>query len=242
MLRDGIVGPKDPAGAKPFLDQACSIGGPRYCGDGVGTSDKRISDDGKAADAHACTSGADSVQCMVTKVSRYAPVGGSAKLRPSRDFFQKQCDEKVAGGCYKLALIAHEENPMTARDAYDRACKAGSNEACVNLGYMYLMGEGGSEDEGKARLLFVAACDGGDAMGCMNQGSYVFTTRGVAKDDKLALAKFEQACAGGEAVACFNAGVMYNLGIATAADAVKAQERSKSACTDGVVQACKAKR
>ena len=240
MLRDGIGGTKDAAAAKGYFDKACTYGGARFCGQESGKNDTRTTDNGQEIDNTAC-GGANSARCLVTGVVRYSPSGGTAKLKPSADFFKKKCDEKDSGGCYKLGLIAHGEDPTKAREIYANACKAGSNEACVNLGYMYIVGEGGIEDHDQARLLFFAACDAGDALGCLNQGIYLFTVIGVAKDDKLALAKFEQACKGTEPVGCFNAGVMYNLGIGTAKDPAKAQDLFKSACTDGVDQACRAK-
>ena len=47
---------------------------------------------------------------------------------------------------------------------------------------MYLGGQGGAEDKGKAKANFEKACDGKNADGCFNLGVIYGSGNGVTKD------------------------------------------------------------
>jgi hypothetical protein len=55
-----------------------------------------------------------------------------------------------------------------ARQAYERACDAGSGLGCSNLGALYHFGRGVAPDEDRARNLFEQSCSAGAEIGCEN--------------------------------------------------------------------------
>jgi hypothetical protein len=236
MAKDGSGGPKDAELSKKLFETACTYGGPRFCNGGQG-NETRTTDGGKEVNANECK-GSDSSRCMVNKVMRYSPNISVEKLKASEDFFRQKCVDKDKNGCQKLGLILQDTDPKQARDLFDRSCFLGNQEGCVNLGYMYLSGDGLAEEQERARLLFLAACDADDGLGCVNFGIYVFTAVGAKKDDKLA--QFEKGCKLGEATGCHNAGIMYNLGMGTTKDVARAKALLKEACDNGLPAACRA--
>jgi TPR repeat protein len=56
--------------------------------------------------------------------------------------------------------------PAKALTFLRRACDGKNAQACGDLGYLYMRGEGVARDPGMARRLFKQSCDGGYAQAC----------------------------------------------------------------------------
>ncbi len=55
---------------------------------------------------------------------------------------------------------------LKALEIWNKACDNGDAKACFSAGFIYLNGNGVTQDKVLAKKLFKKACDGGSASGC----------------------------------------------------------------------------
>lgn len=85
---------------------------------------------------------------------------------------------------------------------FQRACDAGSANACGRQGLMYAEGHGIAKDYFRALLLYTKACDGGDAGDCSNLGQFYRLGKGVQKDKERARQLYSKGCSMGDKWGC----------------------------------------
>ena len=92
----------------------------------------------------------------------------------------------------------------------DKLAEEGDVDACLTLGYMYLYGENGVEqDEEKAFKYYSIAAEKEDKIALNNLGSLYFSGIGVEKDIKTAAELFERAAELGNNEAAVNLAFVY---------------------------------
>ena len=70
---------------------------------------------------------------------------------------------------YDQAVVAFDKGDHAVAVAlFNKACSAGSGEACAYLGFIYDHGVGVGEDEKQAKRFYKLACDLGESDGCEN--------------------------------------------------------------------------
>lgn len=115
------------------------------------------------------------------------------------------CDGGVLGGDDCLApqltyaggwQLGVHRDLNRALGLYERACFGGTPQGCLNAGYLYAQGIGGSKDEGRAAGLFQRACDAGLHAGCSNLGLLYLRGSGVPKSQQRATDLFKKSCGG----------------------------------------------
>lgn len=230
MHKDGFGTGVDPKLAAAFFEKACSYGGPRFCGE-PGTVE--------APAARCGPGGADADGCLDRALYSTEPGLGRDKITASRGFFEGKCKDRDAGACFRVAWLDAFDDKTKGRVGYEVACGLGSASACVNLGRMLVVGEGGAAEVGRARELFAKGCDGGDGVGCGNAGALLVSTTGGPRDDKAARARFEKGCELGEGVSCFNAAVMHAVGLGGGKDSGRAKVLLGEGCQAGHQPSCK---
>jgi hypothetical protein len=139
------------------------------------------------------------------------------------------------------AMPTFEEDDPRAGVYYQKACDAGSMEACTMLGTCYWMGGCGlKKNTSRGFDLFRKACDGNEMSACGQLGvCYEFGGCGLGKSGERAVAFYEKACSGGEMGMCNNLGVCYYKGeCGLGKDDERAAELYKKACRGGDSSAC----
>ena len=90
--------------------------------------------------------------------------------------------------------------------------KSGNAKAQFNLGWMYLNGQGVTEDPKEAMKWFQLAAKQGNASAQLNLGVMYDFGNGVAQDYKEAMKWYQLSAKQGDALAQFNIGAMYSFG------------------------------
>ena len=135
-----------------------------------------------------------------------------------------RCESKDASSCLSLARAALGRGDTAgAMDSFDRACAAGSTEACEELG-MRMAGGSTERDRFRGSTALEKACSAGRGAACAKLAS---TERDPAKAARLT----EEACNGRDAASC--------LRLASKEPARAAQLRRK-ACDFGDQPTCAA--
>lgn len=138
--------------------------------------------------------------------------------------FEQNCDPPVAGvrrygpSCFAVAslLARNEGGPHRDRNLapqyFEKACAAGSVEACSNLGLIYRSGMFGvTKDDAKSCRFYEQACRGGDGKACFGAGTALMRqNQNIGSMDILEY--FEKACILGYPYGCSNASVMLTRG------------------------------
>ena len=143
--------------------------------------------------------------------------------------FRRGCDplpgdrhRRYAPSCFSVAsylVTGNRDNPQ-AVSFFEKACAAGSVEACANLGIIYRRGlQGVPPDGAKAVSYCDQGCAGGGGKSCLFAGA----ARRQAGDAAGALHCFEKACLLGNPWGCSNAHVMLTRGDGVPVDAARAQ-------------------
>jgi TPR repeat protein len=143
--------------------------------------------------------------------------------------FRRACDpqpgdtyRRYAPSCFSVASYLVTGNRDNAQGVafFEKACSAGSVEACANLGIIYRRGlQGVATNAAKAEAFCDQACAGGDGKSCLFAGA----ARKQAGDGPAALHLFEKACLLGNPWGCSNAHIMLARGDGVPADAARAQ-------------------
>ena len=134
------------------------------------------------------------------KVSPLVALLPSPELR-ARAELSLDCEVKEAHACVQLARAADDaKDAKAAVEFLDRACSAGSAEACAEVGDRWLEGE--VRDPARAVPALQKGCDAGSAPACVRLARVYEEGDGVAADAKLAVESREKACATGDGKSC----------------------------------------
>ena len=94
-------------------------------------------------------------------------------------------------------------NKKLASDFYIKGCKEKDVYSCIELGKLYITGEGIKANNRKAKKLFAKACTMGYTSGCYHLGRlYYQGGDGIKQNKKKAKAAFGSACTYGHDHAC----------------------------------------
>ena len=180
----------------------------------------------------------------VRVVLRRAGAIVETKLVPveQEPFFEKICRDGIASGCFRQARTLWSRNRGTDRDRalelYQKACLAGSAEACAEEGMRFFKG---TTDRAKdAVAVLQRSCDLGSGAGCTHLAFLYATGSGklLKRDDRRATPLYLRACDLGDALGCYNAGLMADEGRGVARDISRAAARYEEACDSGSSTAC----
>ena len=118
-------------------------------------------------------------------------------------------------------------------------CQVQKNQSsCVNLGIMFLNGDGVARDTGKAATLFQGACNAGVGAGCDRFGLALHSGVGIVSDLPRAATTFSKGCDLRNADACNQIALMNVRGDGIPKDTVKAVTLFSKACDLGDAFGC----
>nr|MDQ2970484.1 PDZ domain-containing protein [Acidobacteriota bacterium] len=166
-----------------------------------------------------------------------------AQLAPvdQGSFYEKSCGDGIASGCFRQAWLLWSRDRETDRDRalelYDRACRAGSAEACAYGGWHRTDRPDQASD---AVTMLERSCGLGNGAGCAHL-AFLFATGSrklVEKDDRRATQLYIQACDFGDARGCYNVGLMAEQGRGGARDISRAAAHYGQACEMGSSTGC----
>jgi uncharacterized protein len=156
-------------------------------------------------------------------------------------FWEQSCRDGVASGCFRQAwdLWNRSRGEGSDRDRalvlYEKACRAGSAEACAHEG-LYLTDRPDRAHDAAAAL--GRACDLGSGAGCAHLAFLYATGTLVARDDRRATPLYVRSCDLGDPQGCYNVAVMADDGRGVARDVARAVARYEEACQMGSSAAC----
>lgn len=116
---------------------------------------------------------------------------------------QAACERADGDAC--MALAGHHirrGEGWRVPPTLEKGCDAEHPAACVNLGLMYLRGDGVPADPARGAALHRRACDLGLALACGRLGVLYDEGRGVPRDPAAARQAWRKACDGGDPSAC----------------------------------------
>jgi TPR repeat protein len=128
---------------------------------------------------------------------------------------------------------------LDRREALERACSKGGQDACVELGH--LVEAGGPDPASAARALafYEAGCAAGALKGCVAAGESHEAGRAGVIDLAKALVAYQKACDGKEAAGCTHVGALYETGGRGVIRAVsKAEPLYRAGCDGGDLAGC----
>jgi hypothetical protein len=165
-------------------------------------------------------------------------------VRERLDAAQAQGRRQVqAENDYRAGLAAERDKKWEeARSLYEKSTAAGHSLAGVNLGALYLGGEGGLKDESRASGLFTEAAKKGDGIAAYNLGLIRFLRLQKGITDAECLAYLEQAAFNQISEADYLIGIMHANGWGVAKDLDKSRRYLEKAKSKGVVEAVDALR
>jgi hypothetical protein len=124
-------------------------------------------------------------------------------------------------------------------DCTNKCEKQKSQPSCVNLGIMFLGGEGGAtRDAAKAATLFQGACNGGVGAGCDRFGIALHSGVGIQQDLPRAATTFSKGCDLKNSEACNQVALMNVRGEGGPRDTVKAVALFQKSCDLGDAFGC----
>ncbi len=150
--------------------------------------------------------------------------------------FGRACELGLSYGCLSLARLVGTDGPTVL----SVPCEHGDSQSCMDLGMLYLRGQGVARDKVNALEFFRKSCATGSPRGCGLVGESYLFGEGVAVDNAAARQNLEKACQSGDAPSCFNAGLIYRQGHGTPKDELLAQNRFHRGCDLGFRTACRA--
>jgi TPR repeat protein len=119
-----------------------------------------------------------------------------------------------------------------------KACGAGDQTGCVQLGKLLQDGKGVPKDPARAHNLFVVACQKGEARGCLEAGMDLFDGTGVAKNAPAAAAQVVKSCELGYAMGCFMVGQQAEEGNGVPKNRAAALSAYQKGCDMGAPAGC----
>jgi len=134
--------------------------------------------------------------------------------------------------------LLRQEQYSEARPLFQKACSGGDMDGCYQLGLLYELGKGVTEDYAKARTLYQKACDGGDMDGCYELGLLSDLGKGATQDAAKARTLYQKACDGGNLHACVSLGLLNEIGDGGTQDYAQARTLYQKACDGGEMSGC----
>lgn len=117
----------------------------------------------------------------------------------ARPLFALACRAGSAAGCTNFAAglsgLERDDARVCARGLFERTCEAHEYYACGMLGAMLARGEGGPEDDARARTVLEADCADGRSFACAELGLAWHHGDLGEVDDGAALGWLDRACA-----------------------------------------------
>jgi TPR repeat protein len=107
-------------------------------------------------------------------------------------------------GLLTQGMIEYKKgNLKSASELYTKGCKEKNVYSCIELGKMYVLGEGVQLNSKKAKKIFKKACKRGYTGGCFHLGKlYYQGGNGVKQNKKKAKSAFGSACTYGHEQSC----------------------------------------
>jgi len=247
----GIGVPRDTALAEALLVRAaalheasCEAGAKAWC---VNHASMLLRGQGVKEDKHRaiailrkeCSEGYGEACVALATALRKSDIGAAQKL------LQKSCGNGEMVSCGYLGetyLDIEPADPFAANVWFRSGCEARQPQACRNLGYQLIAGEGTAQDAPRGLELLESACtspkspDGG---ACHLAGVTLLTgAPGVMPDLARAAEFMSQACMMGQGIACMQAAQLIASGKAPQGKHSAAQ-LTEMACYMGIADACR---
>lgn len=175
----------DQAASLKALEAACAAGSSMACS-ASNEAQVRNTKDAEAlaslakSAVQSCTALGGSI-CFTAATYAAGGIGGPSDAPRAEALLGRACDTGSGWACYTKALSlagAGADGARRSRALYERACADDVAEACFNLGYQQLFGEGGGKDAVNGKRLAVRGCELGDGKAC----DYLAATNGAAVD------------------------------------------------------------
>jgi TPR repeat protein len=162
----------------------------------------------------AATGGRDARAMNALGIMYQTGQGVDRSLRWARHWYRAAAEEKgYAEAMRNLgSLFRDGQDYDSARIWYNRATRAGSLDATVDLGLMHEKGLGGPRNLEEARRLYQSAAEAGSPQGMLALGRVYQDGVGVARDYGQAREWYLRAVNAGSADAMNNLGVLYQNG------------------------------
>ena len=141
-----------------------------------------------------------------------------------------------------IFLICFVASSLMALDleresAYQNECDHNNGGACLQLAQMYHVGDGVSQNFGRAKELYLQACELGVAKGCSSL-AYMYESGHTGVNYKKAAELYERACVNGDALGCENLAILYENGKGMPEDMQKSVDYYDRACSFGLASSC----
>jgi TPR repeat protein len=209
-------------------------------GDGVACTQRGLlaPAQGKTWWEQACTAG-ETFGCKV--VAQLAERARPQDLALATATYRKACGMGSDTSCARIGANRLEATPPAVYpgrliDAIRNSCtKLKFGAACMELGALYITGNGVAVDEATGLTALDGACSAGELWACSNLGIQL----GRAKDSaEMALNLLDKVCTAGIAHACFHLAITVYDGKFVARDLPRAVKLSLKACDLGHALAC----
>lgn len=228
------------------FDAACRLGFQRGCAMLVGYYRKPefgIQDFGRAASlaASACAA-AEYSACTELAEMHYIGEGMPANLAQAAELFRKSCDLGENGAsCFNYAILLKTGEVVSSATSYEyyrRGCRAGSNEACINLAADYIDRKSEYKYLEIAAGLLLQSCNRGAILACTNVASLLTKHGEQLAPGNTAVALYRMACDGGDGSGCRGLGNLAQSGNRQAGSARDAIALFIKGCELGASRSC----
>jgi len=170
---------------------------------------------------------------------RKGDIGAAQKL------LQKSCGNGEMVSCGHLGetyLDIQPPDPVAANVWFRSGCESNEPQACRNLGYQLITGQGAAADPPRGLELLEAACEASKAPdgGACHLAAVTLLTgaNGIMPDPSRASLRLGQACMMGQGIACMQAAQLIASG-KVPADRYSAEQLTEMACYMGNADACR---
>jgi len=192
----------------------------------------------------ACTEG-DDAACV--RAGRALFAGSPDERKRSAAAFARACERGHAPSCTGQGIFwsttgvdaTHDmKRDETARTYFDKGCKGGDAQGCVNLAFLLEKGRGGFPDKDGADALYQKACEQKNAHGCFNL-AVRRRSAGTPERDVEAAQLFDNACALDEPEGCAEVAWHHLRGRGVARDPTRARAFAERACAKKIDKGCR---
>ena len=244
VLRDPGLAEALMGKAAALHEASCEAGAIGWC---INHANMLLRGQGVAADKHRAVAilrkhCADSVgdACVaLAGALKKGDIGAAQKL------LQKSCGNGEMVSCGYLGetyLDIQPPDPVAANVWFKSGCNANQPQACRNLGYQLITGEGTSQDAPRGLELLEFACESAktpDGGACHLAGvTWLTGAQGIMPDPLKASERMGQACMMGQGIACMQAAQLIASG-KVPEGSLSAVRLTEMACYMGNGDACK---
>jgi hypothetical protein len=204
----GVEG-RDP---RAYFERACELGVQLSCeglaaatqGGAAGQRPPKPPADPRAAMATACDEG--EAEACHALAHLHTQSGAPEDQAKARALYRRGCDLGEVRSCSSFAALEMQKgegaDADAAKAAFEKACAQGDAAGCANLGGMYYLGQGVTQDLARAAELNEKACGLKLAVSCARAAQAYAKGEGVEVDLERAKQLAERACSLGFAPAC----------------------------------------